>query len=83
MKRKSLRIILIVLGILSFLLVNHAIYLGDIDDPAWFSTCLIAIALSVVVCIGMFLYNHSGSGKLPSSISEQERNRRKRLGLVV
>ncbi len=81
MKRKFLRMILIVLGILSFLLVNRAIYLGDIDDPAWFSTCLIAIALLVVVYIGMFLYNYSGSSKPLSS--ERERNRRKRLGLVV
>lgn len=80
MRKKLLRIILIVLGVLGFLLGNRAIYLSDIDDPAWFITCLIAIILLAVVWIGMFFYNRLG---LSPSIPEYERKRRKRLGLVI
>ena len=83
MRKKLLRITLIVLGVSGFFLGNHAIYLGDINNPAWFITCLVAIMLLSLSLVGMSLYNYLESVELSLTMSRWERKKRKRLGLVT
>lgn len=80
MRKKLLRVILIVLGILGFLLINSAIYRIEIDDPTGWLIGLIGTVFLLLVFLGMFFYNRLG---LSPPTPEYERKRRKRLGLVI
>jgi len=74
MRKKLLKIILIVLGILGFLLINSAVYRIEIDDPTGYLIGIIGTGCLLLVFLGMFFYNRLGL-LLPTS--EYERKRRK------